>query len=168
VTRYLKRHFGSERALDQALKDNLVEQDKNGNLSVDDLKTFILSTCKDQIIHRHLNKKDVEAFLSAFNYNAYGATQVDTVAKMVFTNDNYVTKELSRKIRANAPPDAVNQELRESIYLEDDIAQPTGTKTSVFQGPIDYKKAAQVLKEIEAKVYNGGLPRAGTFQSVFR
>ena len=87
---------------------------------------------------------------------------------MVFTNDNYVTKELSRKIRANAPPDAVNQELRESIYLEDDIAQPTGTKTSVFQGPIDYKKAAQVLKEIEAKVYNGGLPRAGTFQSVFR
>ena len=87
---------------------------------------------------------------------------------MVFTNDNYVTKELSRKIRANAPPDAVNQELRESIYQEDDIAQPTGTKTSVFQGPIDYKKAAQVLKEIEAKVYNGGLPRAGTFQSVFR
>jgi hypothetical protein len=74
VTRYLKRHFGSERALDQALKDNLAEQDKNGNLSVDDLKTFILTTCKDQIIHRHLNKKDVEAFLSAFNYNAYGAT----------------------------------------------------------------------------------------------
>ncbi len=55
------------------------------------------------------------------------------MAKMVFTNDNYVTKELSRKIRANAPPDAVNQELRESVYQqEDDIAQPTGTKTSVF------------------------------------
>lgn len=74
VTRYLKRHFGNEKALDQALKENLAEQDKNCNLSVDDLKTFILNTCKEQIIHRHLNKKDVEAFLSAFNYNAYGAT----------------------------------------------------------------------------------------------
>ena len=169
VTRYLKRHFGSEKALDKALKENLVEQDKNGNLSVDDLKTFVLQTCKEQIIHRNLNKKDIEAFLSAFNYNAYGATQIDTVAKMVFTNDNYVTKELSRKIRANPPPDGVNQDLRESIYEEaneDEIAQPT-SKT-VFNGPIDYKKAAEVLKEIESKVYVGGLPRAGTFQSVFR
>ena len=42
VTRYLKRHFGTERALDHAIKENLAEQDKNGNLSVDDLKTFIL------------------------------------------------------------------------------------------------------------------------------
>lgn len=74
VTRYLKRHFGSERALEKALKDNIPEKDKNGNLSVDDLKTFVLHACKEQIIHRHLNKKDVEAFLSAFNYNAYGAT----------------------------------------------------------------------------------------------
>ena len=108
VTRYLKRHFGSERALDKALKDNIPEMDKNGNLSVDDLKSFVLHTCKEQIIHRHLNKKDVEAFLSAFNYNAYGATQIDSVSKMVFTNDNYVSKELSRKIRANPPPDGVN------------------------------------------------------------
>ncbi len=67
------------------------------------------------MIHRNISKKDVEAFLSAFNYNAYGATNIETVSKLVFTNDNYVSKELSRKTRANPPPDAVNTDMLESI-----------------------------------------------------
>jgi hypothetical protein len=88
-------------------------KDKNGNISVDDLKMFVLNTCHDPIIHKRISKKDIEAFLSAFVYNAYGSTNVDTVAKLVFTDENYVAKQLSRKTRANPPPDEVNLELNQ-------------------------------------------------------
>lgn len=105
------------------------------------------------MVHRNIGKKDIEAFLSAFNYNAYGATHIDKVSKLVFTNDNYVAKELARKVRANAPPDAVNTEMLESIRSIDADESKA----------IDYKKAAAVLKEIENKVFVGGLPRNGTY-----
>jgi hypothetical protein len=87
------------------------------------------------------------------------------VSKLVFTNDNYVAKELSRKIRANPPPDAVNIEMLESIRSID-IDEQNGPKTegsSPLSQPIDYKKAAAVLKEIENKVFVGGVPRSGTY-----
>lgn len=54
----------------------MVATDKNDNISVDELKNFVIQECKDQMIHRQISKKDVEAFLSAFVYNAYGATNV--------------------------------------------------------------------------------------------
>ena len=47
VSRFLKRSFGSEKALDKALKEAVSAEDKNGNLSVDDLKHFVLNSCKD-------------------------------------------------------------------------------------------------------------------------
>ena len=111
------------------------------------------------MVNRNINKKDVEAFLSVFNYNAYGATNVENVSKIVFTNDNYVSKELARKTRANPPPDAVNTDMLESIRSID-IEDLSGTANTTA---IDYKKAAAVLKEIENKVFVGGLPRAGTY-----
>lgn len=164
VTRHLKRMFSSEGKLDQAVKEAVGDPDKNGNVSVDELKKWVLLACKDQMVHRNINKKDVEAFLSAFNYNAYGATNIDQVAKLVFTNDNYVSKELARKTRANPPPDAVNTEMLESIRSVE-ISEDVESKTV---HPIDYKKAAAVLREIENKVFVGGLPRAGTYQTVYR
>jgi hypothetical protein len=115
------------------------------------------------MVNRNINKKDVEAFLSVFKYNAYGATNIDSVSKIVFTNDNYVSKELARKTRANPPPDAVNIEMLESIRSIDIEDNPV-----VSNPAIDYKKAAAVLREIENKVFVGGLPRAGTYQSVYR
>lgn len=118
------------------------------------------------MVHRDIGKKDIEAFLSAFNYNAYGATNIDNVAKIVFTNDNYVSKELARKTRANPPPDAVNTEMLESIRSVevDDLSKSSKTEAnSPNKQPIDYKKAAAVLKEIENKVFIGGLPRNGTY-----
>lgn len=90
VSRFLKRTYGNDKTLDQALKESCSVQDKNNNISVDDLKNFVLDTCKDQIIHRKISKKDVEAFLSAFNYNTYGATNLESISKVVFTNENYV------------------------------------------------------------------------------
>lgn len=169
VTRHLKRVYGNEAKLDQALKEAIGDgdhQDKNGNVSVDELKDWLLQACKDQMVQRNINKKDVEAFLSAFNYNAYGATNIEKISKIVFTNDNYVSKELARKIRANPPPDAVNVEMLETIRSIE--AEDNGPKSDPFSQPVDYKKAAAVLKEIESKVFVGGLPRAGTYQSVFR
>lgn len=159
VGRHLKRVFGNEQAMDKALKEATSTIDKNGNISVDDLKQFVLTHCKEQIAHKQFFKKDIEAFLSAFNYNAYGATNVDSVAHVVFTDGNYVAKQLSRKTRANPPPDEVNSEMLSQIEVP---ATPSD------HGPVDYKKAASVLKEIEEKVYCGGLPKGGTYQTVFR
>lgn len=128
-------------------------QDKNDNISVDDLKNFVLDTCKDQIIHRQISKKDVEAFLSAFVYNTYGATNIGSVAKMVFTNENYVAKQLSRKTRPNPPPDEVNAEMLRSIDFDDaEVSQVNQNaeqdnmgstnlnekKKSIFTAPVDY------------------------------
>jgi hypothetical protein len=86
----LKRTYGNEKNLDKAIREHVTLEDKNDNISVDDFKNFILDTCKDQIIHRKIAKKDVEAFLSAFVYNTYGATNIESISKMVFTNENYV------------------------------------------------------------------------------
>lgn len=98
---------------------------------------------------------------------------------MVFTDENYVAKKLSRKTRPNPPPDVVNQIVDDGSaeFANDDRNEHNGTpfsapgsrKTSVFTAPpVDFKKAAEVLKEIEDKVYRGGLPRAGTYHSVFK
>ena len=38
VTRHLKRAFGTEAKLDAAIKEAIGEPEKNGNLSVDELK----------------------------------------------------------------------------------------------------------------------------------
>jgi len=52
------------------------------------LKDFVLSKCEKDIIDRNLTKRDVEGFLSAFNYNNYGATNVNDISKMIFTRDD--------------------------------------------------------------------------------
>ena len=67
-----------------------MQADKNGNISVDQLKNFVLSCCKDELVNKHLSKKDIEGFLSAFIYNQYGNTNMKSVAPIVFSNDNYV------------------------------------------------------------------------------
>jgi len=42
VTRHLKRVFTSEGKLDSAIKEAVGEPDKNGNVSVDELKRWVL------------------------------------------------------------------------------------------------------------------------------
>ena len=129
VGRLIKRTFGNEQSLGKALREATTVHDKNGNISVDDLKSFVLNSCKDQIIHRSISKKDVEAFLSAFIYNAYGATNVESVSKLIFTNENYVAKQLSRKIRANPPPDEVNADLEQAEYYATETADVAKSTT---------------------------------------
>lgn len=42
-------------------------------------------------------KRDVEGFLSAFNYNQYGATNIKDVAGLVFTRDDMIPDKLAVK-----------------------------------------------------------------------
>jgi hypothetical protein len=56
------------------------------------------------MINKKLQKRDIEGFLSAFIYNAYGATNIGNVAPLVFTDDNYVSKKLNNRVRGNPPP----------------------------------------------------------------
>jgi hypothetical protein len=44
VRRHLQRKYGSEEALAEHLK-NKADSDKNGNLSVDEFKNFLLDSC---------------------------------------------------------------------------------------------------------------------------
>ena len=96
--------------MEKAIKDNC-QPDKNGNISVDQFKNFVLTHCKDEMINKKLNKKDVEGFLSAFIYNTYGTTNVDSIAPLVFTDDNVVAKKLNHRVRGNPPPPEVNGDI---------------------------------------------------------
>lgn len=76
VNRFIRNQFKNEKAFDKALREAQTP-DANGNISVDALKHFVLTQCKDAIVSQKLAKKDIESFLSAFIYNAYGSTNAD-------------------------------------------------------------------------------------------
>lgn len=73
------------------------------------------------MINKKLNKKDIEGFLSAFIYNAYGSTNVDSIAPLVFTDDNFVAKKLNHRVRGNPPPPEVNGDIQTSEITDDII-----------------------------------------------
>ncbi len=72
VSRYIKRHFAQSEHLSQRLG----ERGSNGKVDVRDLKSFIVDACRDELISRDLSKRDIEAFLSAFNYNHHGTAEI--------------------------------------------------------------------------------------------
>lgn len=115
-----------------------MKPDKNGNVSVDQLKDFVLAHCKDEMISKKLNKKDVEGFLSAFIYNAYGSTNADSIAPLVFTEENYVAKKLNNRTRGNPPPPDVNGDL--DLY-------------EVNDDEIHNHRVKEVLQNLEEKVF---------------
>lgn len=89
-----------------------MDADKNGNISVDEMKMMINETCAEEVIKRRLTKKDLEGFLSAFKYSVHGATDIGTIAPLVFEKDsNKISLALSSRVRTNPPPQFVNEEL---------------------------------------------------------
>ena len=60
------------------------------------------------MIEKRVVKRDIEGFLSAFNYNCYGATNIDELCNMVFTGDDDIPNKLAERTRANPPPTDVN------------------------------------------------------------
>ena len=96
--------------MEQTVNEQL-NADKNGNVSVDQFKNFVLEHCKDEMKNKKVTKRDIEGFLSAFIYNAYGSTNINSIADLVFTKENYVAKKLNNRVRANPPPPEVNGDL---------------------------------------------------------
>lgn len=126
-----------------------MKPDKNGNVSVDDLRDFVLKTVENDMIYRKITKKDVEGFLSAFNYSTYGDTNIDSIAPLIFTEDYEVEKKLAKRVRANAPPDQIGNNLQAIVVSKDDIHN---------------NKIRDILVEIEDKVFNGKTQQYGVFK----
>ena len=63
------------------------------------------------MIEGKILKKDVEGFMSAFNYNQYGSTNVNDVSALIQTRDDEIPFKLAQKKRPNAPPVELNKNL---------------------------------------------------------
>jgi len=81
-----------------------MKADKNGNTSVEDIKNFVLTTLKDDIMAKRLSKRDIEGFLSSFIYNTYGETDREKIVNHIFTRDNIGDSKLNHRVRGNPPP----------------------------------------------------------------
>jgi len=75
VNRFLQSRFENQEAFEKHLREK-VDSDKNGNISVDEMKTFINEVCNEEVLKRRLTKRDLEGFLSSFKYNTHGATDI--------------------------------------------------------------------------------------------
>jgi len=87
INRRLKQQFKGLDSFDKKLKAD-VKADKNGNVTVDQLREFVLGIIEDDMINLKITKRDVEGFLSAFSYNAYGSTNIDSISKLIYTRDD--------------------------------------------------------------------------------
>lgn len=63
------------------------------------------------MVSKKLTKRDIEGFLSCFVYNAYGGTDLEKIPMIVFSEENFVSKKLNHRVRANPPPPEVNGDL---------------------------------------------------------
>ena len=117
------------------------------------MKAMINETCSDEVLKRRLTKKDLEGFLSSFKYNIHGATDVTSIAPLVFENDtNKLTLAINARKRTNPPPAFINQE------LTTEGAGDIGDETTA-------RRLRGILGKIEDIAYCQGKPR--TFQ-IFR
>ena len=126
-----------------------IDVDKNGNISVEEMKTMIADSCQEEVLKRRLTKRDLEGFLSSFKYNVHGATDIKTIAPLVFEKDsNKVALALATNKRTNPPP----------AYVNEDLANTEGT------GDISDEHTARrlrgLLTEIENAAFCSGKPRA--------
>mmetsp|Transcript_8413 Transcript_8413/g.12807 ORF Transcript_8413/g.12807 Transcript_8413/m.12807 type:complete len:295 (+) Transcript_8413:1398-2282(+) len=125
--------------MDSKIKDVLAP-DTNGNVSVDQLRDFVLELCEKDLLDRKLTKRDVEGFLSAFNYNAYGATNVQDISTLIYTRDDMIPVKLAERKRANPPPTDVNKDV--------DVSE-------VKEGDMHNTKVKKLMNEMGDKVFNG-------------
>ena len=147
VSRHLVDKFGDKDKFETYLREK-VDTDKNGNISVDEFKFLIKDCLTEEVISRRLTKKDLEGFLSAFKYNRHGATDISTIAPIVFEKDtNKLTVALSTKTRANPPPGFVNMD------LADQEGQP-------IQDEPQARRLRGLLEKIEDVAFTGGKPKA--------
>ena len=152
VNRHLQDKFGTAQKFETYLREK-VDADKNGNISVDEFKFLIKDTLSEEVIKRRLTKRDLEGFLSAFKYNKHGATDISTIAPLVFERDvNKLTLALGTRQRTNPPPGFVNQEL---ALIEG----------KAIQDEAQARRLRGLLEKVEDVAFCGGKPK--TFE-IFR
>lgn len=113
------------------------------------MKNMISETCDEEVTKRRLTKKDLEGFLSSFKYNVHGATDITTIAPLVFERDaNKLALALSCNKRTNPPPATINAELEtadQECHISD---EPTA------------RRLRGILGQIEQASFSSGKPRA--------
>lgn len=128
VNRFLQDKFVTKAAFEQHLREK-ADIDRNGNISVDEMKAMVTEACADEIAQRRLTKRDLEGFLSAFKYSSHGATDIASVAPLVFENDsNKLALALSTRVRTNPPPADINGELQAGEPAADIADGPTARR----------------------------------------
>ena len=120
MNRRIKRKFGTVDKWNEAFSKDQ-KPDKNGNVSVDQLKDFVLHALEDDIMDRKVSKRDIEGFLSAFNYNMYGATNATDASNLIFTKDSEIQTKLAHRFRANAPPEELSSGINPKDIDEKDV-----------------------------------------------
>ena len=146
VNRVLQDKFKTREVFETYLRER-VDTDKNGNISVDEMKAMINETCSEEVVKRRLNKRDLEGFLSAFKYNVHGATDIGTIAPLVFEKDsNKLSIALTSRVRTNPPPAFVNEDV---VAVEGDISEETTAR-----------RLRGLLTQIEDATFCSGKPRA--------
>lgn len=83
VNRMLRGKYATKDAFEKQLKER-AGADPNNNLNMDDFKAFVVESCREDLIARRVSKQEIEGFLSAFVFNAHGATDVNAVAPLVY------------------------------------------------------------------------------------
>ena len=78
----MQAKFGTQENFEKYLREK-IDVDRNGNISVDEMKMLIAETCNDEVARRRLTRKDLEGFLSSFKYSVHGATDISKVAPLV-------------------------------------------------------------------------------------
>ena len=127
------------------------DTDKNGNISVEEMKAMIADTCTEEVTKRRLTKKDLEGFLSSFKYNIHGATDITTIAPLVFEKDtNKLALALACNKRTNPPPTYINAEL--------DTAADAGSDS--IENEDTARRLRGILNQIENVHFCSGKPRA--------
>ena len=151
INRRLKKEFKSQEELESKIKADL-KPDANGNVSVDQVRDFILTLVENDMLAQKVTKRDIEGFLSAFNYNTYGATNVDNLSKLIFLRDDQVGEKLAERKWANPPPVEVNKDIPVSSVTEQDMHNSKirdlfgQMEDRVFQGKI---KMYQVFRQFD-------------------
>ena len=91
--------------------------------------------------------------MSAFDYNAYGGTNIKAVAPLVYEPDqNKLSTALAVRVRPNPPPFVANQELGTTIGSWKDIEN------------VQAKRLRDILVQVENKIFDSK-PK---FYSVFK
>jgi hypothetical protein len=92
------------------------------------------------MINQKLSKRDVEGFLSAFSYNTYGSTNINSIAKLIYTRDDAIPERLAERKWANPPPVDVNKDIPISEVKPEDMHN---------------HRIKDLLSDIEDKVFVG-------------